>query len=101
AGADQVAGGDHHRVVGVGGLERRDVAGEVLGAAGVDALDAAARAGGRLEVAVEVVDAEDLHLDGWAGMVAAPSASPARQGGVAGSEGDRRQGGGRQSADAA
>src|SRR5690606_20364282 len=62
AGPDQVAGRDHDRVA-VGGLERGDVAGQVGDAAGVHGADPAARARGRLEVPVEVVEGEDLDLD--------------------------------------
>jgi hypothetical protein len=88
AGADEVAGRHHDGVVGVGGLELGDVRGEVLGAAGVDALDAAARPCGRGEVAVEVVEAEDLHLDRRrvvAAATTAPAPGPPRPG--AGDEG--------------
>ena len=49
--------------VAVGLLERADVRREVLGAAGVDGADAPARTRWRLEVAVEVVEGEELHLD--------------------------------------
>ena len=45
-------------------------------AAGVDALDAAARAGRRLEVPVEVVDRQDLHLDGLAVAATAATSAP-------------------------
>ena len=82
---DEVAGRHHDRVVGVGGLEVGHVGGEVLGAAGVDALDAAARPGRRRQVAVEVVDAEDLDLDGRAAVAATSAAGPPRP--AAGDEG--------------
>ena len=54
AGADHIAGGDHHRVR----VERAqvvDVGGQVLHTAGVDRADPPGGAGGRLQVAVKIV----------------------------------------------
>ena len=68
AGADEVAGGHDQRVA-VAALERADVRREVLGAAGGHAHLGGAQPAGdrprrvRLEVAVEVVDPEQLDLD--------------------------------------
>jgi hypothetical protein len=65
---DEVAGGDDDRAPRVARLERLDVRGQVLDPAGRRPVDEAARG---LEVAVEVVDPDDLHVDGPAPIVAA------------------------------
>jgi hypothetical protein len=62
AGSDDIARRDHDRVL-VGLLERAHMGGEVLGPAGVDGADPATRAGWRLDVAVEVVQRQDLDFD--------------------------------------
>lgn len=60
--ADVVAG-RHDHGVGVGRLQSRDVRGKILDATHRDLADAAVRAHRGLQVAVEVVEREDLHLD--------------------------------------
>lgn len=81
AGSDEVAGRHHHRVV-VGPLELADVGGQVLGPARRHAGEQPRR----LQVAMEVVDGEQLHLDrcpGGNGLAGAAEPAGASQAAMA------------------